>query len=73
MSGDGEWLMQASVQMEPFRAESPRSLIKWPQRRSPQFNIAPDGERVLAIQATEAGKPTGIMVVLNWTSELSGK
>ena len=70
MSGDGEWLMRTSVEMAPFRAGNPQPLILWPQTRSPQFNAAPDGDRILAVQATQAAKPTGITVVLNWASEL---
>ncbi len=70
ISGDGQRLMRASVQIEPFRAGDSEVMIRWPQGRSPAFNISPDGTRILAVETTRAAKPTGITVVLNWVSEL---
>ncbi|MGD8331350.1 MAG: protein kinase [Acidobacteriota bacterium] len=67
----GDWLMSATVSLDPeLRVSAPVRLIeaRWDRPGAqPHFDIAPDGERFLAV----AERPTTEFVVIqNWFEEL---
>jgi len=70
----GHKLMVVSVQTDPtFRAETPRLLfegtysdITW----TSNYDISPDGQRIVITEVMQGSAPTQINVVLNWFEEL---
>ncbi len=71
---NGEKMMVVSVQTGPiFRAETPRllfegaySAIDW----TSNYDISPDGQRIVIADAVQGSATTQINVVLNWFEEL---
>ena len=59
-----------------FRADTPRALVKLPERSSTDLNvdrleISPDGKRFLiAVETGEDPSPTELHVRTNWFEEL---
>ncbi|MCH8267802.1 MAG: protein kinase, partial [Acidobacteria bacterium] len=72
----GDTIMVVTVQMEPeFRASKPQALFDAPfvadEILAPSYDITPDGQRFVMVQASEQGSAaTQINVVLNWFEEL---
>ena len=66
---NGDQLMVAQITTSPtFSAAKPQLLF---QANFTGYDVSPDGQRIVAIQAVEPGKPgTHINVVLNWFEEL---
>ena len=71
---EDDWLMAASVRLDPFSVTAARRLFELPAQTfnfDPNFadyDVAPDG-RFLAIR-NNSSAPREIHVVLNWTEEL---
>ncbi|MCH8269095.1 MAG: hypothetical protein IH846_16440, partial [Acidobacteria bacterium] len=74
----GDRIMVVEITTEPtFSAGTPRLLfegryISFSSGLDPNYDVTPDGQRFLMIQATERQQPTAtqINVVLNWFEEL---
>ena len=66
-----------STRTEPdFEFAAPRTLFTFPilpgtQAESRSFDVAPDGQRILAITIPEANRPRQIEIVTDWTGELA--
>ena len=67
-------MMVVDITTEPtFRPGAPRQLFEQVfnvTNVGPNYDVSPDGQRFLMVQAVEEGAPTQIKVVLNWTEEL---
>ena len=68
-------LMVVPLELTPeFRAGKPRVLFEgqfeWGGTNIRNYDIAPDGQRFVMIQAEEESARTEIVVVLNWFQEL---
>jgi hypothetical protein len=54
-----------------FRASAPTFLFSGPfETGSPNFDVSPDGQSFLMVEADPDAKPTQVNVILNWTDEL---
>ena len=67
--------MVVAVQTEPtFRTERPRELFRVPifEEDFRQYDVSPDGQRLLMIRETEEQpEPLQIVVVPDWPDELT--
>jgi Tol biopolymer transport system component len=58
----------------PIVVGTPRVIFKRPYERSdgvwPNYDVTPDGKRLLLLRRTEQNPPTRVNVVLNWLDEL---
>ena len=73
---EGEWMMAATIQSNPFRVVSMSKLFEFSgtvygvEENLASYDVAPDG-RFLAARR-DAVAADEIQVVLNWTDELRG-
>ena len=71
---EGDWLMAAAIQLDPFRIAAQRRLFEFPAHtynldaNFADYDVSPDG-RFLAIR-NDSSAPREIHVILNWTEEL---
>ena len=57
-----------------FRPGQPRPLFDTPVGTDlSQFNISPDGQRVIAVQMMDPDSTPTIYIVQNWYAEFEGK
>ena len=55
-----------------FRFAAPTALFSGPfETGSPNFDVSPDGQYFLMVEADPDAKPTQINVILNWSRELN--
>jgi eukaryotic-like serine/threonine-protein kinase len=55
-----------------FRSAAPTALFSGPfETGSPNFDVSPDGQSFVMVEADPDAKPTQINVVLNWSRELT--
>jgi len=71
---NGDKMMVVSVQTDPtFRAETSRLLFEGTYHSlvwTSNYDISPDGQRIVIAEAVRGSAPTQINVVLNWFEEL---
>jgi hypothetical protein len=72
---EGDWLMAAPVQRDPFQVGAPRRLVEFPgvtynlDQNFADYDVARDG-RFLAIRSDAGAHGQDIQIVLNWSEEL---
>jgi serine/threonine-protein kinase len=72
MNGTSMMSVAVDARSGSFRFAAPTVLFSGPfETGSPNFDVSPDGQSFLMVEADPDAKPTQINVILNWSQELT--